>query len=59
MAIESDLVTTAAVSAVEFPDLVRRFRVSGVPKTVINDAADILGAVPEAEFVSAVTRAGE
>ncbi len=59
MAIESDLVTTAAVSAVEFPDLVRRFRVSGVPKTVINDAADILGAVPEAEFVSTVARAGQ
>jgi predicted DsbA family dithiol-disulfide isomerase len=51
---ESDHVTTAAVSAVEFPDLVRRFRVSGVPKTVINESADILGAVPEEQFVETV-----
>ena len=40
----------------EYPDLVRRFRVSGVPKTVINESADILGAVPEAEFVDTVIR---
>ena len=51
---ESDHITTAAISAVEFPDLVRRFRVSGVPKTVINETADILGAVPEAQFVETV-----
>ena len=38
----------------EYPDLVRRFRVTGVPKTVINESADILGAVPEAEFVTTV-----
>jgi hypothetical protein len=44
------------VSAVEFPDLVRRFRVSGVPKTVINESADILGAVPEPQFVETVVR---
>ena len=55
---ESDLISTTAISAVEFPDLVRRFRVSGVPKTVINDKADILGAVPEDEFVSTVVGEG-
>jgi glutaredoxin-like protein len=54
LAIESDHITATAVSAVEFPDLVRRFRVTGVPKTVINEHADILGAVPEAEFVETV-----
>ena len=57
MAIESDHVTTAAISAVEYPDLVRRFRVSGVPKTVINESADILGAVPEQQFVETVVKA--
>jgi hypothetical protein len=30
--------------------------VSGVPKTVINESADILGAVPEPEFVETVVR---
>jgi hypothetical protein len=58
MAIESDHVTTAAVSAVEYPELVRRFRVTGVPKTIINDTADILGAVPESQFVETVVKAG-
>ncbi len=56
MAIESEHITTAAVSAVEYPELVRRFRVSGVPKTVINESADILGAVPEAQFVDIVIK---
>lgn len=54
MALESDMVTVDAVSAVEFPDLVRQFRVTGVPKTIINDAADILGAAPESQFVDTV-----
>jgi predicted DsbA family dithiol-disulfide isomerase len=39
---------------VEYPELVRRFRVSGVPKTIINENTDILGAVPEAQFVQTV-----
>ena len=46
--------TTDSISAVEYPDLVRQFRVTGVPKTIINDAADILGAVPESQFVETV-----
>lgn len=37
--------------------MVRRFRISGVPKTVINEQADILGAVPEPQFVEAVVSA--
>lgn len=48
--------TAAAVSAVEFPDLVRRFRITGVPKTIVNESADILGAVPEGQFVETVVR---
>ena len=57
MAIESDHVTTAAISAVEYPALVRRFRVTGVPKTIVNETADILGAVPESQFVETVLKA--
>ena len=58
MAIESDHVTTAAISAGEYHDLVRRFRVTGVPKTIVNETADILGAVPESQFVDTVVKAG-
>jgi predicted DsbA family dithiol-disulfide isomerase len=35
-------------------ELTRRYRVSGVPKTIINGKAEILGAVPEDAFVDAV-----
>ncbi len=54
MALASPHVTAAAVAAVEYPDLVRQYRVTGVPKTVINGRVEILGAVPEAAFVSQV-----
>jgi len=51
MAVESDRVTATAVSAVEFPDLVRQYRVTGVPKTVVNGTVEIFGVLPEEEFV--------
>ena len=40
-----------AVEATEFPDLVRRYQVTGVPKTVVNEQVEILGALPEDAFV--------
>ncbi len=45
-------VTAYAVEATEFPDLARRYHVTGVPKTVVDDTVEILGAVPEEEFVA-------
>jgi len=53
-ALESPLVSTVAIDATEFPDLVRRYNVNGVPKTVINDAAEIMGAASEDAFVAAI-----
>ena len=44
-------VTAYAVEATQYPDLARRYRVTGVPKTVVNDAVEILGAVPEDTFI--------
>ena len=57
MAFENAHITASAVAAVEYPDLVRQYRVTGVPKTVVNDRIEILGAVPEASFVSQVLAA--
>jgi len=54
MALESPNIRAACVEATEFMDLSRQYRVTGVPKTVINDTIEILGAVPEAEFVETV-----
>jgi glutaredoxin-like protein len=44
-------VTAYAVEATEYPDLARRYHVTGVPKTVVDDRVEILGAVPEDAFV--------
>ena len=51
MAFASPHITAYAVEATEFPDLARRYQVTGVPKTVVNDEIDILGALPQEAFV--------
>jgi hypothetical protein len=45
------------VEATEFPDLARRFNVYAVPKVVINETHEFVGALPEPHFVAAVARA--
>ncbi len=57
MAFESAHVTAACVEATEFMELSRRYRVTGVPKTIVNGTVEILGAVPEDAFVKAATEA--
>jgi len=56
-ALESELVQADCVEAMEFPDLAGRYRVHAVPKTVINAAAAVEGALPEEFFVDEVLRA--
>jgi hypothetical protein len=51
MAMESARITAFIVEASEYPDLVRKYRISGVPLTMVNDAVEILGGRPEEEFV--------
>jgi hypothetical protein len=58
MALESPLIRATCVEATEFMELSRRFRVTGVPKTIVNGAGEILGALPEEMFVSKVLEAG-
>jgi hypothetical protein len=40
-----------AVEATEFPDLARKYRITGVPKTVVNDQIEILGGIPQDDFI--------
>jgi glutaredoxin-like protein len=54
-AIESPFVTAVAIDATEFPDLVQRYGVNGVPKTIINDSVELMGAAPEEDFITAIT----
>lgn len=56
MAVESPHIRATSVEATEFIDLSRKYRVSGVPKTIVNDAIEILGALPEDAFVRAIVR---
>jgi len=51
MAFASSHITAVAVEATEFPDLARRYRVSAVPKTVVNEEHEILGALPPDAFI--------
>lgn len=51
MAFANSNITAVAVEATEFPDLARRYQVSAVPKTVVNDRVEILGALPQDAFV--------
>ena len=52
MAFSNKNITATSIEATEFMDLARRFRVTGVPKTVVNESIEILGALPEPEFIA-------
>ena len=54
LAVESPHIRATCVEATEFLDLTRKYRVTGVPKTIVNDTVEILGAVPEDAFVRSV-----
>jgi len=59
MAVESEHVTADVIEAMEFPDLSRRYAVRGVPKIVINDTTEFVGALPEKEYLAQVRAAVE
>jgi predicted DsbA family dithiol-disulfide isomerase len=53
MAFANPNITSSAIEATEFMELSRRFRVTGVPKTIVNDTIEIMGALPEDMYVRA------
>ena len=56
-ALENDLVRADVIDVSEFPHLGQKYSVMGVPKTVINEQTEIVGAVPEAQFIAHVLQA--
>ena len=54
MAAANPNITADAIEATEFMDLSRKYRVTGVPKTIVNETIEILGGLPEQDFVRAV-----
>lgn len=59
MAVESPLIRATCVEATEFLDLAQRYRVTGVPKTVVGGTIEMLGALPESVFVRTAVGAPE
>ena len=51
MAAANPNITSDAIEATEFMDLSRKYRVTGVPKTIVNETIEILGGLPEKMFV--------
>jgi predicted DsbA family dithiol-disulfide isomerase len=52
LALASDLITADCVEVTEFPHLATKYNVYGVPRTVINEAIHVEGAVPEQVLVA-------
>lgn len=50
-AVAHPLISATAVDATEYPDLVRRYNVNGVPKTIINNRVEFVGAASEEDLV--------
>ncbi|MEM1563814.1 MAG: thioredoxin family protein [Candidatus Bathyarchaeia archaeon] len=53
-AVESDFVRADVVDVSEFPHIGHKYAVMGVPKTVINEKVEFVGAVPEEIFLEHV-----
>lgn len=57
-ALESNgMVRSDVIDVTEFPHLGQKYSVMGVPKIVINERTELVGAVPEAQFVAHVVQA--
>jgi glutaredoxin-like protein len=50
-AVESDMIRADVIDVSEFPHIGQKYGVIGVPKTVINERVEFLGAVPEGIFL--------
>jgi predicted DsbA family dithiol-disulfide isomerase len=59
MAAANPNITADAIEATEFMDLSRKYRVTGVPKTIVNETIEIMGGLPEQMFVRQVLQMPE
>jgi predicted DsbA family dithiol-disulfide isomerase len=54
LAMSSDKITSDVFEAQEFPELAQRYQVRGVPMTLVNEGAPIMGNVGGAKLLQAV-----
>jgi len=53
----SERITADAVEVSEYPELINKYNIRGVPKIVVNDRVEFEGALPEKQFVERVLSA--
>jgi glutaredoxin-like protein len=58
-AIENSLIRAEAIDASEFPDLAIKYGVMGVPKIVVNEKIEFVGALPEDMFLEQVLKVAQ
>lgn len=51
---ESDKITADGVEVTGYPDLSQKYRVSSVPKTVVGESHEFIGAAPEAMLLKVI-----
>ncbi len=56
-AMENKNINSSMVEVIEFPSLGEKYKVMGVPKTIINDILEFEGAVPEDYFLEHLEKA--
>jgi len=56
-AIENSLIKAEAIDANEFPDMAIKYGIMGVPKIVVNEKIEFVGAIPEDMFLEQVLKA--
>jgi hypothetical protein len=54
---ENDHITADGVEVTGYPDLAQRYRVSSVPKTVVGEGIEFVGAGPESMLLKHVLEA--
>ncbi len=57
MALETPWILADVIEVEEFPHLAQMYKVMGVPKTIINDAVQFTGVVPEDTLMRKVLEA--
>ena len=56
-AIESDKITADGIEVTGYPDLAQKYDISSVPKTVVGETHDFVGAGPESMLLKHVQEA--
>lgn len=57
MAIENEHIVADTIEASEFPHLSQQYRVMSVPKIVVNEKVEFVGALPEERYLREVLKA--